>query len=101
MNPAQNRNIPPLKYDWVFKLAEEFPHLNFVINGGFDSVEKITDILKDEQILEGCMSGRLAMNNTWELAKIDREVYGDLSQDTKTREEIIREYADFVQECND
>ena len=84
LNPAQNRNIPPLNYAWVFKLAEEFPHLNFVINGGFDSVEKINDILSDEQPLltsmplEGCMSGRLAMNNTWELARIDREVFEDL-----------------------
>ena len=36
LDPKQNRTIPPLKYDWVFRLAKEFPHLNFVINGGFD-----------------------------------------------------------------
>ena len=35
------------------------------------------------------MSGRLAMNNPWDIARIDRDVYGDLSQNTMTREEIL------------
>mmetsp|Transcript_88635 Transcript_88635/g.122438 ORF Transcript_88635/g.122438 Transcript_88635/m.122438 type:complete len:144 (+) Transcript_88635:379-810(+) len=41
LDPKQNRNIPPLKYDWVFNLKKEFPHLNFVINGGFTKIEAI------------------------------------------------------------
>ena len=74
LNPKQNRTIPPLKYEWVFQLKNEFPHLNFVINGGFDKVEKVLSILDDNQELkqiseglglEGCMSGRLAMNTPW------------------------------------
>ena len=47
--------------------------------------------------LEGCMSGRLAMNTPWEVARIDREVFNDLSSDTLTREEILLTYADFAQ----
>lgn len=35
LTPLENRNIPPLKYDWVFKLKEDFPDIRFVINGGF------------------------------------------------------------------
>jgi len=35
LDPKQNRNIPPLKYDWVLKLKQEFPHLDILINGGF------------------------------------------------------------------
>lgn len=35
LDPRANRNIPPLKYDWVIKLKEMFPHLEIVINGGF------------------------------------------------------------------
>jgi len=38
LNPKENRTIPPLKYDWVFKIKELFLHLNFVINGGFSDV---------------------------------------------------------------
>ena len=94
LNPKQNRTIPPLKYDWVFQLKELFPHLNFVINGGFSSVDKVNEILQENHPmnkqkylrLEGCMSGRLAMNTPWAVAKIDREVFGDLTSDTPTRE---------------
>ena len=95
LNPRQNRTIPPLKWDWVFDLKQTFPHLNFVINGGFSDVEKVIEILSDDHPqrshngLEGCMSGRMAMNTPWECAKIDREVYGDTSSDTMTREEIL------------
>ncbi len=48
LNPKQNRNVPPLKYEWVFMLKKEFPHLNFVINGGFDTCEKVKGILSPE-----------------------------------------------------
>lgn len=35
LNPHENRTVPPLKYDWVLKLKQDFPDLRFVINGGF------------------------------------------------------------------
>jgi tRNA-dihydrouridine synthase A len=41
LNPKQNRTIPPLKHDWVFRLKKLFPELKFVINGGFDEITKI------------------------------------------------------------
>merc|ERR1712226_1060917 len=103
LNPKQNRDIPPLKYDWVFELKKLFPHLNFVINGGFSTVEKVLDILRDDHPmnvhngLEGCMSGRLAMNTPWECARIDREIFGDYSRDTMTKEEMCLDYAEFAQ----
>lgn len=42
------------------------------------------------------MSGRLAMNSPWEIARIDREIFCDLESNTQTREFIIRNYADFA-----
>ena len=47
LNPKENRTIPPLKYAWVFELKKEFPHLRFCINGGFEKVSKVTDILSE------------------------------------------------------
>jgi len=41
LNPKENRTIPPLRYDWVFELKLLYPHLHFVINGGFDEIGKI------------------------------------------------------------
>ena len=35
LDPKQNRNIPPLRYDWVLELKKLYPHLEIVINGGF------------------------------------------------------------------
>ncbi len=45
--------------------------------------------LREYNGLEGCMSGRMAMNTPWEVAKIDREVYGETDSNTMTREEIL------------
>ena len=42
------------------------------------------------------MSGRMAMNHPWDIARIDREVFNDNSCNTMTREEILRNYADFA-----
>ena len=95
LNPKQNRTIPPLKYSWVFRLKETFPHLNFVINGGFSDVEKVLEVLDEGHELrkfnglEGCMSGRMAMNTPWECARIDREIFGEEDYNTMTREEMI------------
>jgi hypothetical protein len=47
------------------------------------------------------MSGRMAMNYPWDIARIDREVFGDMSCNTMTREEILRNYADFAQQEQD
>lgn len=89
LSPHENRTIPPLKYDWVCKLKEDFPHLRFVINGGFTDVAKAKEILSPEKGLEGCMVGRIAYQGPWELAKVDREIYG-CAEDSMNREEIIK-----------
>ena len=100
LDPKQNRNIPPLKYDWVIRLKQTFPHLDFVINGGFTTVEQIQDILKEENGLMGCMVGRLAMNNTWEIACMDSAFFNE-KQDTVSRREAMTAYADFAQQMQD
>ncbi len=41
LSPKDNRTIPPLKYDWVMRLKQDFPHLDFVINGGFTTMEMV------------------------------------------------------------
>lgn len=105
LDPKQNRTIPPLKYDWVFSLKKLFPHLHFVINGGFSDVDKVNDILRDDHQglqgfesngLEGCMSGRMAMNSPWEVARVDSEVYKDENPSAMTREEILRVSDRFI-----
>ena len=41
LNPKENRTVPPLKHEWVIQLKKDFPHLEFTINGGFNTIEMI------------------------------------------------------------
>ena len=98
LNPAQNRSIPPLKYDFVTNIAKEYPELNIEINGGFRTLEDIEQILVPENNLRGCMVGRLAFQNPWVLSDVDRRFYG-VENVGLSRKEILRiwgEYGDLA-----
>eukprot|EP00347_Sterkiella_histriomuscorum_P020914 403335975 len=100
LSPHENRMVPELRYDWVLRLKQDFPDLRFVINGGFTDPQKIQDIMKEENGLEGVMVGRLAYNFPWALPVIDRQLFGH-STPTLTREEIILDYAEYAQREQD
>jgi tRNA-dihydrouridine synthase A len=69
LSPKENREIPPLKYDYVYRLKAEFPALEFVINGGITSWAEITTHLA---YVDGAMLGRAAYHNPWLLADTGR-----------------------------
>ena len=60
LSPRQNRNIPPLKYDYVYKLKKDFPELEIIINGGISSIQDSVDHLHE---LDGVMIGREEKKN--------------------------------------
>jgi len=39
LSPSENRNVPPLKYDYVYRLQSDFPHINFTLNGGIRTID--------------------------------------------------------------
>lgn len=100
LNPAENRKIPPLKYEWVLQLKKDFPNLEFTINGGFKEIYKIEDILKESNGLQGCMIGRLSYDNPWILSDFDRVFYNKPNPGFNRREilEIWAEYGDCMME---
>ena len=65
LSPKENREIPPLKYDCVYRLKKDFPQLEIVINGGITSRLEIEAHLKS---VDGVMIGRAAYGNPWFLA---------------------------------
>ena len=65
LSPKENREIPPLKYEYVYRLKAEFPALEFVINGGITSWAEITTHLA---YVDGAMLGRAAYHDPWLLA---------------------------------
>lgn len=94
LTPAQNRSIPPLKYDWVYNLMQDFPDLKFTINGGITTHEQI-----EEQInrgLHGIMLGRAAYNNPWMFASFDQRYYDEKPRDLN-RKQVLEEYGAFCQ----
>ncbi len=93
LSPRENREIPPLRYDMVYRIKEEFPDLCVVINGGIKTIDEIR-----EQIcsVDGAMVGREAYENPYFLATVDQELYGD-EYPVKTRQEIVAEFEDYVQ----
>ena len=65
LSPKENREIPPLKYDYVYRLKREFPGLRIVINGGITSHAEIE---KHLSFVDGVMVGRAAYSDPWLLA---------------------------------
>jgi len=65
LSPKENREIPPLKYDYVYRLKREFPQLEIVINGG---ITTRTQIDAQSGKVDGVMLGRAAYHDPWVLA---------------------------------
>jgi tRNA-dihydrouridine synthase A len=65
LSPKENREIPPLKYDYVYRLKQDFPQLRIVINGGITTAEAIREQLSN---VDGVMIGRAAYHTPWLLA---------------------------------
>jgi tRNA-dihydrouridine synthase A len=77
LSPKENREIPPLRYDLVHQLKQDFPQLAIEINGGFTSLEQVQTQL---QLVDAVMIGRAAYDNPYFLADVDREIYGESTQ---------------------
>ncbi|CAN0597221.1 unnamed protein product, partial [Laminaria digitata] len=73
MSPKQNREIPPLSYETVYRLKHEYPDLTVVINGGITEASAVADHLDH---VDGVMIGRAAYENPWLLAEIEEAVLG-------------------------
>lgn len=74
LSPKQNREIPPLHYDRVYQIKQDFPELEIVINGGVVSLQQAQDHL---QYVDGVMIGREAYQNPFILSQVDQMFYGD------------------------
>jgi tRNA-dihydrouridine synthase A len=74
LSPRENRDVPPLDYDRVFRLKAEHPKLPVVLNGGVESVEQAVSFLGR---VDGVMMGRAAYQEPWRLMAVDPLVFGE------------------------
>ena len=89
--PKQNLNIPPLKYEYVYRLKEDFPNENIIINGGITSVEEIKPHLKKT---DGVMIGRAAYHTPYLLAEIEKEIFNN--NNVPSRQDVIEQLIPYI-----
>ena len=89
--PKQNLNIPPLKYDIVYNLKNDFKNDNIVINGGITSTDQIKEHLTK---VDGVMIGRAVYHSPYFLAEIERNIFNNDS--IPTRQEVIENLIPYI-----
>jgi tRNA-dihydrouridine synthase A len=93
LNPKQNREIPPLRYDVVARVKRDFPGLQVVANGGIRTLEQAKARLAE---VDGVMIGREAYQNPYVLAAWERELLGT-TDPAPARAEIVRDLLPYVE----
>ncbi|MFM8547928.1 MAG: tRNA dihydrouridine(20/20a) synthase DusA [Betaproteobacteria bacterium] len=92
LSPRENREVPPLRYESVYRLKRDFPHLTMVINGGLRSHE---EALAQLVHVDGVMIGRQACDDPWMLARVDPDYFG-LSAPIASRIEAVDAMREFL-----
>ncbi len=94
LSPKENREVPPLKYDRVYRLLQDFPDLQIIINGGITDTETACEHLQHG--VAGVMVGRAAMDKPFSFADIDKQIFGDTRQ--INRAWIFGEYLKYTEQ---
>jgi tRNA-dihydrouridine synthase A len=92
LSPKENREIPPLKYDYVYKIKNDFPHLQFFINGAIKTTQQVVEQLSK---VDGVMMGRVPYHDPYLLAEIERQIFNFQSP---SRLEIVSQFIQYGQE---
>lgn len=93
LSPKENRDIPPLQYDKVYRLKHEFSKLNISINGGIKDFEQADQHLSQ---VDGVMLGRAIYHNPYLLTEVDRRYYGATTP-PQSRADIITQLLPYLE----
>jgi tRNA-dihydrouridine synthase A len=93
LSPKENREIPPLRYEVVQRLKQDFPALAIVVNGG---VKTSAEVAQHLQSLDGVMLGREAYHHPWLMADWDQRFFGDEPSD-RTRESVEAAMVEYME----
>ncbi len=93
LSPRQNRTIPPLKYEYVYKLKKDFPNLEIVINGGIKTLDECNGHLLK---VDGVMLGRTAYENPFMLKHVESEIYDSKAREI-SKKEVLNQYLEYVE----
>lgn len=93
LSPKENREIPPLKYDLIYRLKQELPELEIIINGGIKTLDETEAHLEH---VDGVMIGREAYQNPYVLADVDRRFYG-ATEAPLTRHQVVEAMLPYIE----
>ena len=93
LSPKENREVPPLKYDYVYRLKDECPDLEIIINGGIRAWPAIDAHLAH---VDGTMIGREAYQNPYFLAEADRRL-GDAVSSGHSRHDVVLRLLPYIE----
>lgn len=91
LNPKQNRTIPPINYDYVYRIKQDLPSIPVVINGNINTFCEIKDHLRR---VDGVMLGRLVCQNPYALAMIHHALYPQTL--LLTRSQVLQQYVTYI-----
>ena len=91
LSPKENREVPPLRYDWAYRLKQERPDLQVIVNGGIADAAEATAHLDH---VEGAMLGRAAYHSPYLLHELDVAWFGG---ELRTRGALLRAYRPYVE----
>ena len=94
LSPKNNRTIPPLKYEYVKKIKDDFPEVQFIINGGITSLSQAYELSKK---YDGIMVGRLIQSNPFCLLDVDKTFFNE-DADIKNYQNIVFEYFNYIKQ---
>jgi tRNA-dihydrouridine synthase A len=94
LSPKENREIPPLKYDYVHRLKRDFPQLEIILNGGLTDWADVDAQLAQ---VDGVMIGRMAYHDPYRFAEVDSRFYGD-SSPVASRAAVARALKPYIAE---
>jgi len=93
LSPKENRELPPLRYEHVYRLKRDFPALTMVLNGGVGNNDRIAEHLAQ---VDGVMLGREAYHRPWLMAEWDRRFLGGTERTAPSREVVEVAMVDYM-----
>ncbi|HSM11794.1 MAG TPA: tRNA dihydrouridine(20/20a) synthase DusA [Lysobacter sp.] len=91
LSPKENREVPPLRYDWAYRLKQERPELSVIVNGGIATLEGATEHLRHA---DGAMLGRAAYHDPYLLHRLDVAWFGG---ELRPRVQLLRALQPYVE----
>jgi tRNA-dihydrouridine synthase A len=91
LSPKENRTIPPLDYERVYRLKRDYPELEIIINGGLASLKQVDTVLER---VDGAMIGRQAYHQPYFLAELEHHI--NATWVMPSREEIVEKMVPYI-----